>query len=127
MGPDPIRGVLVNRERSQARDARAAFLSRYPNPNTRVLYTRSIDDWFEFCDMCSIDPLAARREHIDLWARTLEIDRGNQPATVNTKMHAVIGFYKYAYIDERIDKNPALSPASSRARCKPEQPTATRA
>lgn len=85
-----------------------AFLAQYPKV-TRNIYRIHLRHWFEFLDQIGVDdPLVANRSHIELWIRYLSEERGCKVQTVNGKINAVSGFYKYAYLDQSIPSNPAL-------------------
>jgi len=83
-----------------------AFLLRYRNALTAKGYTRSLKQWFAWCASRDLDPLQARRVHIEGWARLLEAD-GNKASTVASKLNALTGYYRYALAEELIEKNPA--------------------
>lgn len=98
---------------SMADFAKYSFLLRYQNPATRNGYQLALDQWFDWCWGRGIDPLDAKRLHIEAWCRCLEVGWGgakpNTQTTVATKLHALAGFYKHAVIDEHIDKDPMLA------------------
>lgn len=108
MKPEPIRGELVDLgPPSQAMIARAAFLSRYPNPHTQSSYRLSVDLFFEWCRTLMLDPLTGvERGHLEFFARWLEQTRGNSPSTVAQRLNALAGFFKYAFLDGRIPHDP---------------------
>jgi site-specific recombinase XerD len=100
--------VLVNPsdyQRRRADLAVAGFLARYRIQHTRYVYGISLRQWFSFCDEHFVDPLHAERSHIEIWARLLE-ERGNKLSTVAGKLNALAGFYRYAFADGLIDKDP---------------------
>lgn len=112
MSPDlAIPGVLVNPTEVPRFHPRAAetaaksFLARYEVANTRRSYQLSLNQWFAWCDEQGIDPLEAKRPHIELFLRELTIT-GRTAATANSKLNALAGFYRYAVIDEIITRNP---------------------
>lgn len=84
-----------------------SFLVRYSNKLTRDSYGRSLRQYFAWCYEHGLDPLAAKRVHIEAWARHLE-QAGNEKGTVSTKLKALAGFYKFAHIDGVIDADPML-------------------
>jgi hypothetical protein len=49
-----------------------AFLMAYREDNTRHAYKRDLADWWRWCASQDLDPLQARRVHVDAYARTLE-------------------------------------------------------
>lgn len=85
--------------------AKSAFIARYDNENTRKGYLYSIDKYYAWCDDQKIKPLSAKREHIEVFARSLE-EGGLARSSVAFVLNGLAGLYKYAHIDGRIDSNP---------------------
>ncbi len=56
----------------------------------------------------AIDPLEATRAQIEIFARELEAT-GRKLSTVASKLNALAGFYRYAVIDELLDRDPMLN------------------
>lgn len=88
-----------------AEECAYSFLIRYKNDLTRRGYQRSIFEWIAWCDAHNIDPLEAKRVHIEAWTRMLEA-KGLTQSTIATKQNAVAGYYRFAVIDDYITKNP---------------------
>jgi site-specific recombinase XerD len=87
--------------------AAAAFLSRYNNPGTREGYAADLRIYFAWCEgNIPGGPMAARRVHVQLFVRYLEVDRGYTPAGIQRLMVAVRGLYRMAVIDDVLDRNP---------------------
>jgi integrase/recombinase XerD len=91
-----------------SRTLTAAWLASYSSANTRAAYARDLAAWVEWLDGVGVDLLAARRPHVDAWARCLESD-GLRPSTVARHLAALSSFYRYAEDVEVIDRNPARS------------------
>ena len=64
----------------EARLAIAGFLARYFDA-TRKSYACDLRQYFSWCSQCGLEVFAARRGHIELWARTME-ERGLARATI---------------------------------------------
>lgn len=62
--------------------------------------------WLPWCEQGGIDPLAARRSHVDLYARTIEA-AGQSPATWARRISAVSSWYDYLLDEDLADRNPA--------------------
>lgn len=92
--------------RSQADVAALAFLVRYRVRTTREGYRRCLQRWFTWCDGHFIDPLHAERRHIELWSRMLEEGEGLALSTVAAHQNALAGFYRLAFADGIISRNP---------------------
>jgi site-specific recombinase XerD len=105
---EPITGRAVEPSASATDPVRrlvAAFLVGYEG-HTRKAYARDLSDWLTFCARRGIEPLAARRAHVDAYARKLaEIQRRSR-ATVARRLSALAGFYGYALDEGLIDRSP---------------------
>jgi integrase/recombinase XerD len=85
--------------------AAAAFLSSYRG-ETRKLYTADLRIYFQWCRDVGIAPLEAERPHLEFFARHLEDDRGNMPASVSRRLHTLRSFYRIAVADGYMAKDP---------------------
>ncbi|WP_152185157.1 tyrosine-type recombinase/integrase [Segeticoccus rhizosphaerae] len=87
--------------------AAVSYLARYTG-HTHTLYAYQLRRWFTWCETSGLDPLVGiQRAHIELYIRQLG-DDGLQVSSVNTMMHAVRGFFRFAHIDGRIAADPAV-------------------
>jgi integrase/recombinase XerD len=68
-----------------------------------------------------VDPLAARRPHLDLYIRWMQEIRHFKPSTVSRRLSVVAGFYRTAVIDGALDHSPAEH--VRRPAVPPESPT----
>ncbi|MGH8522659.1 MAG: site-specific integrase, partial [Gammaproteobacteria bacterium] len=92
---------------SPAQLAAVSFLARYSGP-THALYAYQLRRWFSWCATNELDPLlGVQRAHVELFIRHLG-DCGLMASSVNTSMHAVRGFFKFAHIDGLIASDPAV-------------------
>ncbi|WP_290105759.1 tyrosine-type recombinase/integrase [Microbacterium oryzae] len=87
--------------------ARDAYLARYDGA-TRQLYAADLRVYFTWCAAAGVDPMAARRPHLELFIQHLLEDRGNKPSSVIRRMKPVRGFYQLAVADELIDRDPTV-------------------
>jgi integrase/recombinase XerD len=78
----------------RARRLSAAWLLGYPSLATRRNYALDLAAWLGFCDQHGIDPLEARRVHVDAWARALQAG-GAAPRTTARRLAAVSSWYGY--------------------------------
>ena len=99
-------GTLSVIDSGAQRYAVQSFLMRYP-AKTRELYTIHLRQWFEWCLSNGHDPWTIKRGHIEAWSTHLIEDRGLKVASVATKLNAVCGMYKFAFIDGLLPVNPA--------------------
>ncbi len=89
----------------EARLAIAGFLARYSGA-TRTSYATDLRQFFAWCAQCDLEVFAAKRGHIELYARTME-ERGLSRATIGRRLSTVAGFYRFAVIDGAIEHSPA--------------------
>jgi integrase/recombinase XerD len=82
------------------------FLSDYLNPNTRNAYRKDLEIFFEWCFAVGLDPLQARRLHIQAFIAHLVEGRGNGSASVARRIGTLGGFYRTAVMDGHIDFSP---------------------
>jgi integrase/recombinase XerD len=89
-----------------AQRAAVSYLARYAG-HTHALYAYHLRRWFVWCEANALDPLVGiQRAHIELYIRHLG-ESGLMDSSVNTAMHAVRGFFRFAHIDGLIISDPA--------------------
>lgn len=86
--------------------AAAGYLARYSG-HTRESYTTDMKVFFAWCGDNGLEPFAVRRPHIELFVRWLEEVRCHKPASVSRRLSTIVGFYRFAAIDEYIASSPA--------------------
>jgi len=87
--------------------AAVSYLARYTG-QTHKLYAYQLRRWFAWCGTSALDPLAGiQRAHIELYIRHLH-DQGMRDSSINTMMHGVRGFFRFAHIDGLIAADPAI-------------------
>lgn len=92
----------------------AAVTGTPPSIHTLRAYCTDIDTWFGWCARADspIDPLAARRADVDLYAKWLSItptERTGRPpakATLARKIACVASFYKFLFEEGHIEAVP---------------------
>jgi len=67
----------------------AGWLLGLASVNTRRSYSNDIAGWLAFCTDYGVDPLTARRTHVDAWARSLEA-AGLRPRTIARRLASVV-------------------------------------
>ena len=90
-----------------AGQAAAAFLGYYRD-NTLDAYTNDLRILFGWCAAHGLDPLRATRLDLEAFARHLERDRGNAPATIHRRIGVARSFYALAAADDLIPRSPAV-------------------
>jgi integrase/recombinase XerD len=92
---------------STAQLAAVSYLARYSG-HTHALYAYQLRRWFAWCEANEMDPLAGiQRAHVELYIRQLG-EAGLMDSSVNTMMHGVRGFFRFAHIDGLISADPAV-------------------
>jgi integrase/recombinase XerD len=86
--------------------AAAGWLLGYSSDNTRRAYGADLRAFVAWLAEVGVEPFAARRTHVDAWARTLEAG-GARPSTVARRIAAVSSFYEWCADEGLIDANPA--------------------
>jgi site-specific recombinase XerD len=92
---------------SSAQLAAVSYLARYSG-HTHQLYAAALRRWFGWCETNGLDPLVGiQRAHVELYIRQLG-ETGLMDSSVNTMMHAVRGFFRFAHIDGIVPADPAV-------------------
>jgi site-specific recombinase XerD len=87
--------------------AAVSYLARYSG-HTHALYAHQLRRRFGWCEINGLDPLVGiQRAHVELYVRHLG-EVGLTASSVNTSMHAVRGFFRFAHIDGLIAGDPAV-------------------
>jgi len=90
----------------QLRLAVAAYLARFTGPS-REHTASDLRCYLSWCAERSLDPLAARRPHLELYIRWMQEIRRFKPSTVSRRFSVVVGFYKACVIDGLLGHSPA--------------------
>jgi len=104
----------------QVRLAVAAYLARFTGPSRQHTESdlRCYPSWSAGR---GLDPLAARRPHLELYIRWMQEIRRFKPSTVSRRFSVVTGFYKTCVIDGLLGHSPAEH--VRRPAVPPESPT----
>jgi integrase/recombinase XerD len=86
--------------------ASLSFLTRYKT-NTRRTYSIALRAYLNWCRINGLDPLAAKRPHVELFSRWME-EQKYERTTHSKYVSVVCLFYKYAVIDGYIDLDPTV-------------------
>lgn len=105
-----VRKTLVEvRQETLAEKVAKLFLLSYKG-HTRKSYGIDLRQWFQFCGQYQVDPLQARRAHVDGWVSSMETLK---PATLARKVTVIRNFYLYAVEEDFMVKSPV--PAKDRS------------
>ena len=88
------------------RMAIAAYLARF-NGQSRVHTESDLRAFLTWCERQSLDPITAKRPHIELYLRWMQEVAGYKPSTVSRRLSVVAGFYRTCVIDGVLEHSPA--------------------
>lgn len=103
---DQVKVSDLERFPAAHRQLLAGWLLSHGNSNTRAAYARDLAMWCEFLETVGVDLFAARRTHVDAFARTLEAAK-RRPTTVARAIAAVSSWSCWCIQEEHMDSNPA--------------------
>jgi site-specific recombinase XerD len=84
----------------------AAYLARFKG-QSRLHNESDLRCYLAWCRDHGLDPLQARRPHVELYLRWMQEVRGFQPSTVSRRLSVVAGFYRTCVIDAVLEHSPA--------------------
>lgn len=87
--------------------AAVGFLAGFDNANTRDAYRLDLKIWFDWCIEHRLNPLEAKRMHIQAYVVHLAEQRRNGPATINRRIGTITGYYETCELDDYIERSPA--------------------
>jgi integrase/recombinase XerD len=90
----------------QLRLAVAAYLARFKG-SSREHTESDLRCFLAWCAERGLDPLAARRPHLELYVRWMQEIRRFRPSTVSRRFSVTAGFYRTCVIDGLLDHSPA--------------------
>ncbi len=90
----------------QLRLAVAAYLARFKG-SSREHTESDLRCYLAWCAERDLDPLAARRPHLELYIRWMQEIRRFKPSTVSRRFSVTAGFYRTCVIDGLLEHSPA--------------------
>src|SRR6476659_104625 len=90
----------------QLRLAVAAYLARFKG-SSREHTDSDLRCYLAWCAERGLDPLAARRPHLELYIRWMQEVRRFKPSTVSRRFSVTAGFYRTCVIDGVLEHSPA--------------------
>jgi site-specific recombinase XerD len=90
----------------QLRLAVAAYLARFKG-SSREHTESDLRCYLSWCAGRGLDPLAARRPHLELYIRWMQEIRRFKPSTVSRRFSVAAGFYRTCVIDGLLEHSPA--------------------
>jgi integrase/recombinase XerD len=90
----------------QLRPAVAAYLARFQG-SSRYHTESDLRCYLAWCAEHGLDPLTARRPHLELYVRWLQEIRRFKPSTVSRRFSVTAGFYRTCVIDGLLEHSPA--------------------
>jgi len=86
--------------------AAAAYLARFKG-TSRAHTESDLRCFLTWCAERGLDPLAARRPHLELYIRWMQEIRRFKPSTVSRRFSIAAGFYRTCVIDGVLESSPA--------------------
>src|ERR1700722_5249709 len=90
----------------QLRLAVAAYLARFKG-SSRAHTESDLRCYLTWCAERSLDPMAARRPHLELYIRWMQEIRRFKPSTVSRRFSVAAGFYRTCVLDGVLEHSPA--------------------
>jgi integrase/recombinase XerD len=90
----------------QLRLAVAAYLARFKG-SSREHTESDLRCYLSWCTERSLDPLAAKRPHLELYIRWMQEVHRFRPSTVSRRFSVASGFYRTCVLDGIIEHSPA--------------------
>jgi len=90
----------------QLRLAVAAYLTRFKG-SSREHTESDLRCYLTWCAERGLDPLAARRPHLELYIRWMQEIRRFKPSTISRRFSVTAGFYRTCVIDGVLEHSPA--------------------
>ena len=84
----------------------AAYLARFKG-SSREHTESDLRSFLTWCAERGLDPLAARRPHLELYIRWMQEIRRFKPSTVSRRFSVAAGFYRTCVIDGVLEHSPA--------------------
>ena len=84
----------------------AAYLARFKG-SSREHTESDLRCYLSWCAERDLDPLAARRPHLELYIRWMQEIRRFKPSTVSRRFSVTAGFYRTCVIDGLLEHSPA--------------------
>src|SRR5436190_23368498 len=95
----------------QLRLAVAAYLSRFKG-SSRDHTESDLRCYLAWCAEQGLDPLAARRPHLELYIRWMQEVRRFKPSTVSQRFSVAAGFYRTCVLDNILEHSPPSTSAA---------------
>ena len=116
----PVRPADFVTAADPLRLAVAAYLARFSGSSRDHAYS-DLRCFLAWCVQRGLDPLTARRVHLELYIRWMQEVRRFKPSTVSRRFSVAAGFYRTAVIDGVLEHSPAEH--VRRPAVPPESPT----
>ena len=84
----------------------AAYLARF-KATSREQTESDLRCYLTWCTERGLEPLAARRPHLELYIRWMQEIRRFQPSTVSRRLSVATGFYRTCVLDGILEHSPA--------------------
>jgi site-specific recombinase XerD len=83
------------------------YLARCKSKATLRAYQEDLRNFIAWCEMQELAPLLAKRANLDLYVRWMQAQNRWSESTISRRIGTVCGMYKYAALEEYIQRDPA--------------------
>lgn len=87
----------------------SGWLLGYRSENTRRAYWADFAAWDNWLQVRDLEPLTARRAHVDAWARHAESVERLRPSTVARRVATLASFYRYCVDEAVLEASPVAN------------------
>jgi integrase/recombinase XerD len=84
------------------------YLARLDSEATIRAYKEDLKNFLAWCEMQQLEPLTAKRAHLDLYVRWMQAQHRWSESTISRRVGTVCGLFKYATMEEYLQRDPSL-------------------
>jgi site-specific recombinase XerD len=83
------------------------YLARCKSKATLRAYQEDLANFVAWCERHQLAPLLAKRAHLDMYVRWMQAQQRWSESTISRRIGTVCGMYRYAALEEYIDRDPS--------------------
>lgn len=84
------------------------YLARCKVQSTLRAYQEDLKNYIAWCQTQQLDPMTAKRAHLDLYVRWMQAQARWSESTISRRIGTVCGLYKYAALEEYLPGAPPI-------------------